>query len=93
MRDREAARFTRANPDLAGRVGAWRAEHPAGTLRDAVVDLQLWPKNPDEKDVQWFVWCKLRDQDDPVAAEGFPAMRAAAQGRPGQQQSALSREV
>ena len=78
MRDREVDRFTRANPDVADLVATWRAEHPVGTLRDAVVDLELWPRKPDDKDVQWFVWCKLRDQGDPVAAEGFPVMRAEA---------------
>jgi hypothetical protein len=77
MRDRELGAFARANPDLAELVAGWRKGHPAATLRHAVADLQLW-KNPDDKDAQWYVWCALRDQGDPVAAEGFPAMRARA---------------
>jgi hypothetical protein len=77
VRTRELDRLRRSNPDLAGRVAKWRAEHPAGTLRDAVTDLNLWPRPADE-DAQWLIWTVLRDAGDPVAARGFPAMRAAA---------------
>jgi hypothetical protein len=78
VREREVTAFEAANTNLADRVRAWRAEHPAGTLRDAVVDLELWPRNPDDQDVHWQVWRALRDQADLAALEGFPEMRAAA---------------
>jgi hypothetical protein len=70
----------RADPHLPARVAAWRAAHPAGTLLDAVTDLELWPARPDDKDALWIVWRELRGIGDPDAMEGFQAMRAAALG-------------
>ena len=63
--------------DLPDRVAKWRVGHPAGTLRQAAVDLELW-RNPDDRDIQWHLWDTLKALQDPAAAEGFPAMRAAA---------------
>jgi len=63
--------------DLPERVAKWRAGHPAGTLREAAADLKLW-RTPDDRDVHWHLWNTLKTLDDPAAAEGFPAMRAAA---------------
>jgi len=66
-----------ANPDLEERVATWRAGHPDGTLRDAVADLELWPKNPGDPDAQRIIWLTLRHIGDPAALrQGFPAMRA-----------------
>jgi hypothetical protein len=66
-----------ANLDLDERVAAWRGDHPDGTLRDAVDDLELWPKNPADADAQRMIWLALRRLGDPAAArQGFPAMRA-----------------
>ena len=59
-------------------VAKWRSGHPNGTLRDAVEDLALWPKNPGDRDIQWHVWIALKDLGDTAAREGFPAMRAQA---------------
>lgn len=74
-------RFERDHPDLHAAVKKWRATHPAGTLRDAVRDLELWPDLGD-RDVQWYVWRRLYDQDDPVAVHaGFQGMRAQARGK------------
>ena len=78
MRTRELQALQRRNPDLGDRVGKWRARHPTATLRDAVADLGLWPR-PDDADAQWLIWTVLRDSGDPVAARGFPAMRAQAE--------------
>jgi hypothetical protein len=94
MREREVETFVRNHPDLAGQVAAWRAGHQAGTLRDAVADLQLW-RNPDDEAVQWLIWCALRDQGDPVALAGFPQMRATAQtsARSGRRSRRTDREI
>jgi hypothetical protein len=71
-------RFEREHPDLKPTVKDWREAHPAGTLKDAVRDLDLWP-DPGDKDVQWYVWRALYELEDPVARNaGFPAMIAAA---------------
>jgi hypothetical protein len=78
MRDREMEHLVAANLDLDGRVAAWRRDHPDGTLRDAVDDLGLWPKNPADPDAQRMIWLALRRLGDPAARrQGFPAMRAA----------------
>jgi hypothetical protein len=78
MRSREIERLAAANPDLDDRVAAWRGKHPDGTLRDAVADLELWPKNPGDPDAQRMIWLALRHIGDPAAErQGFPAMRAA----------------
>lgn len=75
-------RFERDNPHLKVIVGRWRAAHPAGTLADAVRDLQLWERNPQDRDAEWYVWRQLYDLSDPVATTaGFPAMRSAAAAR------------
>src|SRR5580698_1312459 len=78
MRNRELDSVLRANPDLDERVAEWRQQHPSGTLEQAVSDLELWPKNPRDKDAHRIVWVTLRHLGDPVAVRlGFPAMRAA----------------
>jgi len=78
VRTRELETLKRNNPDLAYRVAKWRAEYPMATLRDAVADLDLWPR-PDDQDAQWLIWTVLKDAGDPEAGRaGFPAMRAAA---------------
>jgi hypothetical protein len=70
-------RLIRQHPDLDGEVGRWRAQHPDGTLQDAVADLGLWP-NPGDADAQRMIWLALRRLGDPAAErQGFPAMRAA----------------
>jgi len=65
------------NLDLDARVAQWRADHPSGTLQEAVGDLKLWPRTGDP-DAQRLVWYALRRIDDPAALEGFPAMRTTA---------------
>jgi hypothetical protein len=63
--------------DLPDLVARWRAGHPDGTLRDAAEDLELWPKNPGDREVLWHVWIALKDLGDTAAQAGFPAMLAA----------------
>jgi hypothetical protein len=46
VREREVDSFVRAHPDLGERVAEWRERHPVGSLRDAVIDLDLWPRAP-----------------------------------------------
>ena len=76
MRNRELEHVIAANLDLDERVVGWREQHPDGTLRDAVADLELWPKNPHDPDAQRLVWITLRHLGDPEATKlGFPAMR------------------
>lgn len=78
MREKELERFPEDHPDLAAQVAEWRQDHPAGSLADAVTDLELWSKNPLDRDAQWFVWRCLYDMGDPVAKDaGFAAMRSA----------------
>jgi hypothetical protein len=64
--------------ELDPAVAAWRREHPDGTLEDLVGDLGLWDK-PGDEDAQRLAWYSLRRLRDPVALEGFPAMRATTQ--------------
>jgi hypothetical protein len=81
MRERELDRFLAMHPDadLAEDVARWRKQYPDGSLADAVTDLGLWPRNPRDRDVQWFVWRRLYELGDPVAREaGFQAMCTAA---------------
>jgi hypothetical protein len=76
VRDRELEHVVAANLDLEERVAGWREQHPDGTLRDAVADLELWPKNPVDPDAQRLVWITLRRLGDPAAERlGFAAMR------------------
>jgi hypothetical protein len=76
VRDRELEHVVAANLDLERRVAVWREQHPDGTLRDAVADLELWPKNPADPDAQRLVWIALRRVGDPLAERlGFTAMR------------------
>jgi hypothetical protein len=82
VREREYEKFETAHPDLTDDVAKWRAEHPHGSLVDAVTDLELWPRNPRDRDAQWYVWRRLYDQGDPVALQGFAAMRVPAAKRP-----------
>lgn len=83
MRQRELDRWIAAHPDLDERVANWRLGHPDGTLLDAVTGLELWPRNPHDYDVQWFVWRCLYEQGDPVATAGtFEAMRVPARSGP-----------
>jgi len=75
MRDREIEHIIAKYPDLDEKVTRWRAEHPAGTLQQAVRELELW-HNPHDQDAQRLVWYALRHTGDPVAARlGFQAMR------------------
>lgn len=76
MRERECESFEAAHPDLKEKVAKWRAEHPHGTLVEAVTGLELWPRNPRDRDAQWYVWRCLHDLGDPVAVrDGFAGMR------------------
>jgi len=69
-------RVSQQHPDLDEQVTGWRAANPAGTLEQAVRDLGLWPKNPQDADAQRIVWLALRRLSDPVAVRlGFHAMR------------------
>jgi hypothetical protein len=68
-------RFIATHPDLDIEVAKWRQEHPHGSLVDAVTDLELWTRNPRDRDAQWFVWRRLYDQGDLVARDlGYQAM-------------------
>jgi hypothetical protein len=62
MRNREMERVLAQNPDLDERLTKWRSEHRDGTLEDAVRDLEIWPKNPGDKDAQAIVWIALRNR-------------------------------
>jgi hypothetical protein len=76
MRGRQMESVIRQHPDLDGEVGRWRAQHPDGTLQDAVADLELW-HNPGDADAQRMIWIALRHLGDAAAKRlGFPAMRA-----------------
>jgi len=77
VRTREIEAVEKRHPDLDEQVTAWRAQHPAGTLEDAVRDLKLWSV-PQDPDAQRLVWKVLWNAADPAARAGFPAMRATA---------------
>src|SRR5262249_50398118 len=66
VRDREMDRFEARHPDLDQVVAAWCAEHPDGSLEDALRDLELW-HSPKDKDAQWLVWRHL-PEDAPQKA-------------------------
>jgi hypothetical protein len=70
-------RFAQANRDLDACIGAWRAEHPAGTLEACVRDPDLW-RNPEDHNAQRLAWYSLKHLRDPAAVERYPKMRAAA---------------
>jgi len=71
-------RVTQQNPDLDEQVAGWRAANPDGTLKEAVRDLGLWPRNPSDADAQRIIWLALRRMGDSAAIRlGFHAMRNA----------------
>lgn len=53
-------RIEREHPHLRQQVRNWAADHPDGTLEQAVKDLDLWP-DPGDKDARYLVWQHLPD--------------------------------